>query len=768
MKFLTKKHLSADFRIFILVLIAISIPYFMLGNVIIRSFEQTYYRAKQAEAERFSSGYINSLMFALEADKIINDLLEEKLEAVSELAALYPERHSNEQLAEIAETYGIDQIFSYNPEGVVTYSGRGNYIGWQAPEGHPVRQFMESDDRSIIGPIRPDTESGILYKYGYFKTRDGYFVQLGIAAEHIQGFLKAFDRKSLLLTMASEEDAETVCLVNESFVIFESTDDTLVGTRIADERAIESISQGKRYARSLEVDGKTLYQSYIPISYERIGAMIVTFSIDDITQFRTNLTRYGLLVMFLFYGILVSLVAVTFVKERKLKARAYLDTLTGLPNSNFLFEYIDRFIPMDTSHTSCLYLVQCQNYDELLSFHGETTINDLMISMGKTLQGMIQRDRSHHNLIFGSKLLRDMEGDMKLFKYRDNIFVIHAKDLETESAVRSLLESINELFNNGISLGEAKAIPILIRCGVIRIDGSHKDAQSLIEDATLTLQQRKGATRSDLVFTRELVERKEREAILESELLAAIEDEASTALRLAYQPQIELTTGNVIGFEALARFNSQHFGTVPPSEFIDLAERRHLIIPLGNAILHKACQFIARMESMNHRQVKVAVNISGIQLLQQDFSESVITILDRYGIDRNLLELEITETVLLEDFEQLDRNLKKLTSQGVLMALDDFGVGYSSLVRLKGMDFNILKIDRMFIKNIMVQDHKNLLTPVIIEMAHRLGMKVIAEGIEYPEQDMFLKEHSCDMGQGYLYGKPMEEDLAEALIQGAT
>jgi hypothetical protein len=176
------KHAETSYRGYklgtlFLLIIAVSIPYFLLGYVTLESVTQTYYTAKRAEADKFTQGYLKSLDFALDAEQIITELLDEKIEIASRMTALSPGRLSDKLLKELADTYQLDQLFTYNPDGEIIYSATGEYIGWKAPEGHPVYEFMKGSDPNLVEPIRPDSESGTYYKYGYYRTQDGYFIQ---------------------------------------------------------------------------------------------------------------------------------------------------------------------------------------------------------------------------------------------------------------------------------------------------------------------------------------------------------------------------------------------------------------------------------------------------------------------------------------------------------------------------------------------------------------------------------------------------------------
>lgn len=185
-----------------------------------------------------------------------------------------------------------------------------------------------------------------------------------------------------------------------------------------------------------------------------------------------------------------------------------------------------------------------------------------------------------------------------------------------------------------------------------------------------------------------------------------------------------------------------------------------MIIPFGYWVLEAACQFIKRIGQQGHSQLYVAVNISVAQLLQKDFLRKVGEIVAKAGIDPHNLQLEITESVLIEDFDEIRAKLQPLKDLGLTIALDDFGTGYSALSRMGELPVDVIKIDKSFIDKILVQDNQRQIIQELIAMCHKLGLIVVAEGVEHEEQRQYLLEAGCDLMQGYLYSKPVIEELA--------
>jgi EAL domain-containing protein (putative c-di-GMP-specific phosphodiesterase class I) len=563
--------------------------------------------------------------------------------------------------------------------------------------------------------------------------------------------------------MAEDEDAHEACLLDNSNTIIESTNMNLIGTVITDEQITEQLNDGQRFSRTTQAGNTALYQTFVPVDRPDIAAMIVTFTLDDVVSFQRSLSLYGFLTIIVIYLVILTLLISMFRKERRLRARAYLDTLTGLPNEIFLIEQLDDLSVSRKQSTYHLILIQCQNYDDIFTMHGYSASNEFMSAVSRNLLSLtLGSQKTARKMIFKPKLFELSSPGKTLFRYSNNIFAVLMKDVPIDH-ITDWLNVVYSVFDSGLMLGDRYHIPVWIKTGIVEIGSLYTDASSILKDALFTIHQVPSVGRTS-VFNSLLAEQKKREEILASELRQAIRNADSDQITLLYQPQIDLHTDRITGFEALARFSSPSYGKVSPLEFIAIAERKHLIISLGLLLLKKACSFIKETGDHGFYDTKVAVNISGIQLLAPDFSQQLTAIIVEHGIHAHNLELEITETIFFEDLTQLKSILQKISDLNIPLALDDFGTGYSSLNMLKEIHFDVIKIDRHFIDNIQKQSPDTLLIPDIISMIHKVGSTAVAEGIEQRTQEAFLKEYGCDTAQGYLYGRPMEGKEAIALL----
>jgi EAL domain-containing protein (putative c-di-GMP-specific phosphodiesterase class I) len=239
---------------------------------------------------------------------------------------------------------------------------------------------------------------------------------------------------------------------------------------------------------------------------------------------------------------------------------------------------------------------------------------------------------------------------------------------------------------------------------------------------------------------------------LRSDLQRAMRDDQLT---VHYQPIVSLVTGTITGFEALARWHHPVHGLLQPVEFIPLAEETGLILPLGSWVLRTACTFAASLQT-DWRRPTLAVNVAARQLAQPGFVDEVLSVLTASGLPPNRLTLELTESVVLTEFETVAPRLVALRDAGVRIAIDDFGTGYSSLSYLSRLPVDVLKIDKSFVDGVPDNEHNAALTRTILEMSRSLDMSTVAEGVESDSQAQWLRDERCTFGQGFLWSRPVD------------
>lgn len=237
---------------------------------------------------------------------------------------------------------------------------------------------------------------------------------------------------------------------------------------------------------------------------------------------------------------------------------------------------------------------------------------------------------------------------------------------------------------------------------------------------------------------------------------------------LHYQPQYCIQDRRIICLEALIRWNSPVSGSVSPLSFIKVAEEIGMIVSIEKWVLKNACLFAKKLNESIHEAIRISVNISSVHIMQGEFIENVCDIIEEVGVNPGLIGLEITETVMMESFESNKNKLEELKKLGIQIHLDDFGSGYSSLNYLQNLPIDYVKIDKAFIDTMLSSERNGRITATIIDLSHYIGLKVVAEGVEYQEQFNLLKEYNCDIIQGYYISRPLPMDDITILLADIT
>jgi EAL domain-containing protein (putative c-di-GMP-specific phosphodiesterase class I) len=325
-------------------------------------------------------------------------------------------------------------------------------------------------------------------------------------------------------------------------------------------------------------------------------------------------------------------------------------------------------------------------------------------------------------------------------------------DIEHFQDVAKIARRILEAVSVPYSL-EGQEVFVSTSIGISLYPFDATTASDLIRNADGAMYQAKEQGRNGYQIYDESMNAKALERIiLESQLHKALKEEEFTVY---YQPQVSNQSGRVVGIEALVRWNSKELGLVEPGRFLPLAEEIGLVIQIDQWVMREACRQHKLWLDAGFPPVTLAINISGQQFMKNELLETVTSVLKESGLDPGLLELELTEGVLMAHTERTVKTLQALKEMGVRLAIDDFGTGFSSLSYLKRFPLDVLKIDRTFINDITTDPDDAAITLATIEMAHTLKLKVIAEGVETKPQLDFLTKNGCDMYQGYLFSKPI-------------
>jgi EAL domain-containing protein (putative c-di-GMP-specific phosphodiesterase class I) len=304
-------------------------------------------------------------------------------------------------------------------------------------------------------------------------------------------------------------------------------------------------------------------------------------------------------------------------------------------------------------------------------------------------------------------------------------------------------------------------LTVSLGIGVFPLDG--EDGPTLLKNAGAALYRAKGLGGNNYQFyTADMNAEAVKRLALETDLRRAIADKEFI---IYYQPLVSFSSGKVVGHEALVRWQHPEQGVLAPAEFIELAEETGLIVGIGDQVMSSACNQTRKWQDLGIGRLRVALNVSARQVQDKNFLDGLVEVLGRTRLDPQSVELEITETSIMENPAAAQKLLGEIRRMGVRIAIDDFGTGYSSLSYLKRLPIDTVKLDQSFVTCATTDPNDAALVMAIITLAHNLNLKVIAEGVETEEQSDFLRLMRCDEGQGYLFGKPMPADRFESAMR---
>jgi len=444
--------------------------------------------------------------------------------------------------------------------------------------------------------------------------------------------------------------------------------------------------------------------------------------------------------------------------ERDLQLLAHFDTLTGLPNRALLKERFDQaLLQVDGNHVNGnragedqteashvgIIIIGLDRFKEINDTLGTAAGDQVLQEVARRLTVLL--GDAHTVARFGG----DEFAVLVQGTSRDQIAqaaALSGRSLDAPAHVEG-----HEIFIGG-SVGYS----------VFPDDGDTRD--ELLRNADIAMNEAKAEGGNGLrMFSRELQVRSGRELSLAAKLRHALD---RGELSIAYQPQVNMITGKVLGLEALMRWNNPELGAVPPAQFIRVAEDTGLILPMGEWLLQTICEQNRAWQQAGLRPVTVAVNLSARQFRDRQLAQKVSSALSATGLDARWLEFEITESVIMQDTQHNTDTLEQLVSLGAKVAVDDFGTGYSSLAYLKRFPVHVLKIDRTFVRDISTDRDDAAIVRTIVALAHALELGVIAEGVETADQLRFLAQLKCDLYQGFYFSKPVSAEEIVRLLKG--
>lgn len=432
--------------------------------------------------------------------------------------------------------------------------------------------------------------------------------------------------------------------------------------------------------------------------------------------------------------------------QEQINYLAYHDELTRLPNRNFLLKCLEEYFNQvkGTNNTFALISINLNRFKNVNDSLGNE-MGDLFL---KTIAARLQE--FHKDDVVLARMVADEF--MFVLPNRSNIpDLIH------------LANSIHQRLEDPM-IAKGFKFHITSSIGITLYQNDIQDVQHLIKQAHIAMHEAKKNGQSVMVYHPDMNKELYENIFLENDLRQAID---RNELILYYQPQVNIETGEIIGVEALIRWNHHEKGMISPGRFIPLAEETGLIIPIGNWVIENACMQLRDWKNKGLGPIRLSVNLSLRQLFQEDLVEIVEKSIKKYKIDPQYLEIEITESMTI-NIERAVSIFQSLKSLGVRISVDDFGTGYSSLSYLYSFPIDKLKIDQSFISNLFIEENNKLIVGTIISMGQNLGLELIAEGVETEEQMNFLRSYKCVGVQGFLISRPIPAVEIESLLLKKT
>ena len=434
--------------------------------------------------------------------------------------------------------------------------------------------------------------------------------------------------------------------------------------------------------------------------------------------------------------------------EDQIRHMAHHDALTGLPNRVLLHDRIGRVIAQARrdGKVAALLFIDLDRFKNVNDSLGHQVGDGLLRTVAERLIACVR----------GTDTVARMGGDE---------FVVVLAELKQAEDAGQMAQKILAALPQPINI-DGHELRVTTSVGICTYPHDGEDVETLMRNADAAMYHAKETGRNNFqFFTRQMNIAANQRLLLEKDLRLALEREEFT---LYYQPQLDLATGGIVGFEALIRWPHPQRGMVAPSQFIPVAEETGLIAPIGEWVLRRACMQTRRWQTLGYPRLQVSVNCSAQQFRREGLVDMVECCLRETGLPASSLELELTESIIVEHTEHVSANFKALDEIGVKLSIDDFGTGYSSLGYLKRFPIHELKIDQSFVRDISADPGDAAIISAIIAMAHGLGLRVVAEGVETAEQLAFLKKLGCDWAQGYHFSKPLPAEDIERLLRDWT
>jgi PAS domain S-box-containing protein len=451
--------------------------------------------------------------------------------------------------------------------------------------------------------------------------------------------------------------------------------------------------------------------------------------------------------------------------EQRIRYLVYVDATTGLPNRSFFNELV-RFTIDGARRYNRVFALLCLDLDNFCRINdslGHQAGDQVLGEVARRLRGCVR----HSDRIFygaaedGTPAAGALHANV-VTRLGGDEFVVILSQMNTADDGARAARRIEEVLTKPFTVGGTD-VTITGSVGISIYPSDGTDAETLLKSADAAMHHAKACGgNGHQFFTASLNQRLQRKFTLETGLRKAI---TNRELALVYQPKVDIQQNRIVGMEALLRWHSPEFGMVPPLEFIAVAEETGLIMPIGDWVIREACRQAVAWQAAGLAPVSMSVNLSAAQFRKPGLVKRIACILDETRLDPRRLDLELTESLLMDDTDSTIHTLKELTAIGLSISIDDFGTGYSSLAYLRRFPISTLKIDQSFVRDITANADAAAIVNATIALAHTLRLRVVAEGVEEEGQLDLLRKRGCDQAQGFLFSRPSPPETMARWLQ---
>lgn len=430
---------------------------------------------------------------------------------------------------------------------------------------------------------------------------------------------------------------------------------------------------------------------------------------------------------------------------------AYYDPLTNFPNRRSFIDQLESTFSRSriSGERFAVLNIEVDQFEKIRDTQGIHIADEVLIGVAQSLERAVRDTDSLARLIDENDLRFEFS------RFDGGAFALLVRSMTEVENAAVVAKRIREALKSPIRVADNE-IFITVSIGIGVYPGNSDDCANLLREASSAKDYARGLGGDRFQFASAVISaRYEKRLTIESKLRYAVQN---GELLLHFQPQLDVETNRIVGFESLLRWRSPELGMVPPGNFIQLAEETGLIIPIGEWILEQACRTLKAWHERFDQKLSLAVNLSTKQFYERGFVDMVTRIIRDSRIDASRLTLELTESLLIDDVEHSILKLSALKSTGARLSIDDFGTGYSSLSYLQRLPVDELKVDRSFVASVTTSKSTRAITSSIIFLARSLGLTTVAEGVETDEQLVYLQSHECDVYQGYLFSPPVPEE----------